>query len=153
MATKASKQVVPGTQVFKYKCKLDGTLQKHKARWCVRGYVWQLKDDGNIRTYSPVISWVTVRLMMIVGLLCSFKAFQIDFSNAFAQLKELACLQLLQGYNVHSDNFMLDSHKNLCGQVESLCIDPERLKCGPKHRNFVTSDLDLCLFVSNNKRD
>ena len=57
----------------------------------------ELKES--LDCYSPVVSWVTVQLMMIFGLLLCLQSKQIDFSNAFvqAELESPVCLEIPQG--------------------------------------------------------
>ena len=81
-----NEQVVPGTWAFKAKRRPDGSFRKFKARFCCRGDLQKVKAGGeSLNTYAPVVSWITVRLMLIFALILNLKTRQIDFSNAFAQ--------------------------------------------------------------------
>ena len=95
------KQVIPETWTHEKKRLTDGTLRKDKARFCVHGDLQKISNkkmqeavDSSevltereikepLDTHLPVVSWVTVRLMMILGLILSLQFKQIDFSNAF----------------------------------------------------------------------
>ena len=76
----------------------------------------------SLDTCSPVVSWVTVRLMMIFGLLLSLQSKSIDFSNAFvqAELESPVFLEIPQGYeSKETGDMVLELHRSLCGQIEA----------------------------------
>ena len=101
--------------------------------------------------HSPVVSWVTVQLMMSFGLLLSLQSKQIDFSNAFvqAELESPVFLEIPQGYeSKETGDMVLELHRSLCGQIEAPKLWCEKLKNGMEARNFKTSELDPCLFIS-----
>ena len=59
--------ILQSTWVFKKKRYPDGGLKKHKARFCVRGD--QHIDGVDVfKTYASVVSWVTVRLLLVLSL-------------------------------------------------------------------------------------
>jgi hypothetical protein len=51
--------VVIGKWIFKYKFKADGSLERYKARWVVRGFT-QCPDVDFAETFSPVVKPATV---------------------------------------------------------------------------------------------
>jgi hypothetical protein len=51
----------------------------------VRGDVEARMSEGKMHTYSPVIQWSSLRLMLIFTILFDLKTQSTDFSNAFAQ--------------------------------------------------------------------
>jgi hypothetical protein len=151
-------QVVPGTWAFKAKRYPDGRFRKFKARFCVRGDVQKLEGGGSVDSYSPVVSWVTVRLMLILSLILSLKTTQIDFSNAFAQadLKEPVYLALPRGFNpthykvVTQSDMILRLNKSLYGMTTSPKMFYEKLRAGMEARGFqCLENLDPCLFIKN----
>jgi len=163
------KQVVPGTWAFKKKQLPCGTFRKHKARFCVRGDLQKISNKKmqeamdasevltekeikeSLDTCSPVVSWVTVRLMMIFGLLLSLQSKSIDFSNAFvqAELESPVFLEIPQGYeSKETGDMVLELHRSLYGQIEAPKLWCEKLKNGMEAQNFKTSELDPCLFIS-----
>lgn len=144
-----TQQVVPGTWAFKRKRYPDGRFRKHKSRFCVRGDIQKLKGGGSINTYAPVVSWVTVRLMLILALILGLLTTQIDFSSAFAQadLVEPVYLELPQGFETEGANQILELNKSLYGQIEAPKLWYEKLKGGLVDRKFRCSHLDPCLFI------
>ena len=81
----ADHNLLPGTWSFKCKRKPDWTIRKFKARYCVRGNIQKRLSSKPLNSYSPVVQWVTVRLMLIFRCIIGFQSQSIDFTNAFAQ--------------------------------------------------------------------
>jgi len=76
--------VLPGTWALKVKRYPDGRFRKFKARYCVRGDK-QLEGIDYFQTYAPVVSGLTVRMLIILTVFASLSTVQVDYSNAFAQ--------------------------------------------------------------------
>ena len=150
-----NQEIVPGTWAFKAKRFPDGRFRKFKARFCVRGDVQKLRGGGDVCTFAPVVSWVTVRLLLILSLILSLKNTQIDFSNAFAQadLVEHVYLDLPRGFNpegAKSQDYCLELQKSLYGQVDAPRLWYEKLRAGLEERGFTCyENLDPCLFVKD----
>ena len=72
--------------VWAYKIKRfpDGSLQKLKARFCVKGFQ-QIEGIDYFETYSPVVSWLTVCLVFTIALLLKLQSIQVDYTAAFPQ--------------------------------------------------------------------
>lgn len=114
----------------------------------------KLKGGSSVDTCSPVCNWISVCMMLIIGLMFSLKTKQIDFSNAFAQcdLEEPVCLEMPKGFeSADNQDMMLELHKSLHGQTESPKIWFQKLKEGLEDCGFCPYEhLDPCLFVSDN---
>ena len=65
---------------------LDARLRKHKARFFVRGYQ---QDHGidYFDSFAPVVSWNTVRLLLVLTAALGLKTKQVDYTLAFVQAK------------------------------------------------------------------
>ena len=76
--------VVPSTWAFKIKRYPTGLVRKLKARFCVRG---DLQKDGVdvFETYAPVVSWMTIRLLLILSVVLELETVQVDYTAAFCQ--------------------------------------------------------------------
>ena len=61
----ADHNVLPVTWYFKCKRKPYWTIRKFKARYCVRGDIQKRLSPKPLNSYSPVVQWATVRLMLI----------------------------------------------------------------------------------------
>ncbi|CAI7878217.1 unnamed protein product [Closterium sp. NIES-53] len=77
-----NKNVLTGKWVFKVKTKADGTYEKHKARWAVRGFDQTHGIDCTL-TFAPVSRHTSVRLVLCEAAAKNFPLRQIDVSNAF----------------------------------------------------------------------
>ena len=74
--------VIRGTWAFKIKRYPDGLVKKLKARFCVRGDC-QIKGVDYFDTYAPVVSWNTVRLLLILTAQLGLATKQVDYTVAF----------------------------------------------------------------------
>ena len=81
---KPDMHVVPSTWAFKIKRYPTGLVRKLKARFCVRG---DLQKDGVdvFETYAPVVSWMTIRLLLILSVVLELETVQVDYTAAFCQ--------------------------------------------------------------------
>ena len=71
---------------FKQKRSPTGEITKYKARLCCHGRQ-TVKGEHYDKTFSPVVSWSTVRLMLTLSLIQGWHARQMDFILAFPQAK------------------------------------------------------------------
>ena len=69
------------SRAFRCKCYLDGLIKSFKARFCARGDQ-QLEGIDFFETYSPVVQWKTLWLMLILEVLLGFKSNQCDVTPA-----------------------------------------------------------------------
>ena len=76
--------VVPSTWAFKIKRFPSGLVRKLKARFCVRGDL-QKQGVDVFETYAPVVSWTTVRLLLILSVVLNLATTQVDYTAAFCQ--------------------------------------------------------------------
>ena len=60
---------------------------KHKARLCAHGGLQPWGGGGRdyCETYSPVVNWVSARVLMVLSLIHGFETKSIDFVLAFPQ--------------------------------------------------------------------
>ena len=71
---------------FKRKRDPEGNITKHKARLCCHG--GQQEWGVNYwNTYSPVVSWSSIRILMTLSNLHNFHTKSVDFVQAFPQAK------------------------------------------------------------------
>ena len=76
--------VLPMTWSFQVKRTVEGLVRKFKGRICVRG---DLQKPGvhfdPFDIWSPVVSWTTVRLLLILSAQLSLQSKQVDYISAF----------------------------------------------------------------------
>lgn len=141
------KRVVDSTWAFRRKRYPDGSVKKLKARLCVRGD--QMIDLNPFDTYSPVVAWSTIRLMLIIAVILDLKTTQVDYTNAFVQAKAAPGTFIEMPRMFEKPGFILELNRNLYGQRDAPVRFFEHLKEGLEQRNFTQSVNDRCLFISH----
>jgi histone deacetylase 1/2 len=76
--------IVSSKWIFRHKFRADGTLERYKARWVLRGFTQRPGIDFD-ETFSPVIKPATVRTVLSLALSRSWPIHQLDVNNAFLQ--------------------------------------------------------------------
>jgi len=74
--------VVTGKWVFKHKFKADGSLERYKAHWVLRGFTQRPGIDYD-ETFSPVVKLATVRTVLSLAISRKWPVHQLDVKNAF----------------------------------------------------------------------
>ncbi len=138
---------------FKQKKFPDGTLNKHKACLCAQcgQQTWGL-DYWD--TYAPVVTWASVRLLLIVAKIHGLQSKSINFVLAFPQadLDVPVYMELPAGVSpvdVSDKNqrrYVLKLNKSLYGLKQASYNWFEKLQEGQITRDFVQSQVDKCLF-------
>ena len=140
----ARTKVLPGTWVFKVKRAPDGTVKKYKARYCVRGDLMQ----GDEETHSPVVSWSSVRMFLVLALTLGWYTCTVDFSNAFvqAQLEKPVWIHLPRGFlSSRLGKTVLKLKKSLYGLTFASRLWHEHLLKALHSLGFKASTTDPCL--------
>jgi len=68
--------------VHKTKFRSNGSVERHKARFVIRGFE-QVKDKDYKHTFSPVAKLTTVRIFIALAIAKSWPLHQLDINNAF----------------------------------------------------------------------
>ena len=147
--------VLPSTWAFKLKRFPDGTVKKFKGRFCARGDK-QIHGIDFFETYSPVVQWTTIRLMLILECVLGLVSKQGDVLCAFlhAILPDSECVYIemphgFKQYDKHGRPKVLKLKRALYGLRQSprafwLHLTEKLERCGLKQ-----SKLDPCLFIGS----
>ena len=140
--------ILKSTWALRLKRFPDGAARKFKGRFCVRGDM-QIEGVDFHETWAPVVSWTTVRMMLILECLLELEPLQADVNCAFLHVEldedENIFVEMPEGFKQQGK--VLQLRRNLYG-----------LKQAP--RNFYKytveqmgevglkqSDNDPCLFI------
>lgn len=74
--------VITGKWIFKNKLHPDGSLERRKARWVVRGFSQRPGVDFH-QTFSPVIKPTSIRTVLHLAAVRRWPVHQLDVKNAF----------------------------------------------------------------------
>jgi hypothetical protein len=74
--------IVTGKWVFTHKLSADGTLDRYKARWVLRGFT-QRPGVDYAETFSPVVKPATVRTVLATAVSCDWPIQQLNVRNTF----------------------------------------------------------------------
>ena len=123
---------------------------KHKARICAHGGQ-QIFGVNYWDTYSPVVNWISVRLLLTICHLYKLESESIDFVLAFpqAELEVDIYMEIPQGVEVEGGNEsqVLKLIKNLYGLKQASHNWYTMIKNGLMVRGFEPSEADPCMFI------
>ena len=156
--------VLPCVWALRRKLYPNGLVKKLKARICAGGHR-QKEGIDYFDVYSPVVSWSTVRLLLIVSILMNLATLQIDFTSAFVhadidkppdfdqltpeqQSRQGVFMEMPRGFS--QPGKVLKLKKSLYGLKQAPMVWFNHLKSKLEHAGFVQCvDVDQCLFVSD----
>jgi hypothetical protein len=147
--------VVTSRWVFTHKFRADGTLDRYKARWVIRGFTQRPRVDYN-ETFNPVVKPTTVHTVLATVVSCVWPIQQLDIKNVFlhSTLSEAVfCCQ--------PTGFTNPTHPDL---VCRLCKSLYRLKKAPRAwysrfatylttLGFIEAKSDTSLFIFHHGSD
>ena len=141
--------VLPSTWAFCIKRFPNGLVKKFKARFCVRRDC-QKEGIDFWETWSPVVQWSTVRLMMTLAAKLDLCSAQANITAAFvhADLKpgERIFVQQPSGFQRDGD-LVLSLKRAVYGLQQAPCSFFRYLSRSLTSHGLVQSDLDPCLFI------
>lgn len=143
--------ILDTTWVFKRKRYPDGRVKKHKARLCIRGDQ-QVEGSDYFQSYAPVVSWTTVRLLLVLAASLGLVTKQVDYTLAFCQapLKqdEIVFIECPKGYE--EEGKVLKLKKSVYGIHQGPYNFFTHLQDGLLERGWKQSTFEPCLFTKDN---
>lgn len=141
-------RVIPSTWVFRCKRFPDGSVRKLKARFCVRGDQ-QIEGVDFFDTYAPVVSWTTVRFLLVLSVVLKLATKQVDYVSAFIQahIHDDVYVEMPRGFR--EPGKVLKLKRSLYGLRQSPRNFFEHLKGVLLKCGFQQSACDPCLFVAD----
>ena len=125
-------------------------VYKHKARLNIHGGQ-QEYGTHYTDTYSPVVNWFSVRLLLVLSKIHGYKTRQVDFVLAYPQadipydnyMKLPHGIKTVQG---NGNTHVLKLKKNIYGGKNSGRVWNDYLKGGLVNIGFKQSAIDECVF-------
>ena len=145
--SEARDKILPSQWVYRIKRNPDGRVKKLKARLVLRGDLQE--HDGD--TYSPVASWMTVRIFLLISAMMRWITCTIDFSNAFVQSylpeDEPVWMHPPRGYRTQGgSDYCLKLIKSLYGDVRAPMLWYQFISDHFTRLGFKQSHFDKCLW-------
>ena len=141
--------VISGKWIFKNKYNADGSLERHKARWVVRGFSQRPRLDFD-QTFSPVVKPATIRMVLHLAAARDWPVHQLDVKNAFlhGDLTEKVYCQQPAGFvdPAHPNDICL-LRKSLYGLKQAPRAWFQCFATHLQRLGFVPSKSDSSLFV------
>lgn len=135
--------------IFKNKLNPDGTLERRKARWVVRGFSQRPRIDFH-QTFSPVVKPSTIRTVLHLAATLRWPMHQLDIKNAFlhGDLAERVYYHQPAGFvdEMHPDHVCL-LVKSLYGLKQAPRAWFQRLGNYLRAIGFTSIGSDTSLFV------
>jgi hypothetical protein len=136
------KRRIATQEVYKWKARLNlhGGKQEYGLNY------WE--------TYSPVVTWATVRLILVLVLLNRWATRQVDFVLAYPQadIEVPLYMEIPRGFQSEGSrkkNCLL-LEKNIYGQRQAGRVWNQYLHEGLVARGFKQSQIDMCLYYRGN---
>jgi hypothetical protein len=128
--------LMTGKWIYRHKLLTDGSLDRYKARWVLRGFTQRSGVDFD-EIFSPVVKPATIRVVLSLALSQDWPIHQLDVKNAFLHgtLTEMV-------YCVHPSGFIDSSRPDFVCQLNKSLYG---LKQTPRawHNRFATHLLSL----------
>ena len=134
--------------VFKKKYKSDGTLERFKARLVARGFSQRFGFDYE-ETFSPVVRFDSVRVLLSVAAAQDMDTLQFDIKTAFlyGDLDETIYMEQPRGYEVEGQVCLL--RRSLYGLKQSPRQWNRKFHSFLSDHGFQASYADPCVYYSN----
>jgi histone deacetylase 1/2 len=142
-------RVLSGKWILKNKLCPDGSLERRKARWVLRGDVQRPGIDFD-QTFSPVVKPATIRAVLTLAASNQWPVHQLDVSNAFLHgtLKETVYCQQPTGFvDADHPDYVCLLDKSLYGLRQAPRAWYQSFAAYLHSIGFVTTGSDASLFV------
>lgn len=141
--------VITGKWLFKNKLHPDGSLERRKARWVVRGFSQRPGVDFH-QTFSPVVKPATIRTVLHLAATRRWPVHQLDVKNAFLHgdlAERVYCHQPAGFVDTHHPDHVCLLVKSLYGLKQAPRAWFLRLRQHLLSMGFTASGSDNSLFI------
>jgi hypothetical protein len=141
--------VVTGKWIFKLKLHADGSLERYKARYVLRGFTQRPGVDYD-ETFSPVVKPATVRTVLTLALSRDCPVHQLDVKNAFLHgtlTETVYCTQPVGFVDPAHPDMVCKLNKSLYGLKQAPRAWYSRFATFLCSQGFVEAKSDTSLFL------
>jgi hypothetical protein len=141
--------VVTGKWIWTHKRRADGSLERYKARWVLRGFT-QRPGIDYAETFSPVVKPATVRTVLSLALERSWPVHQLDVKNAFLHgtlTETVYCSQPAGFVDASRPDFVCRLNKSLYGLKQAPRAWYSRFATFLQTLGFTEAKSDTSLFI------
>ena len=134
--------------VFKIKRKADGAIEKYKARLVAKGFKQKYGIDYT-ETFSPVVKYVTLRMVIAITKYFDWQLDQLDVVTAFLYgvMKEKVYCAVPEGVEMDGDFDCLELVKAIYGLKQASRVWNETFDEFVCSIGFQVSAFDPCLYI------
>jgi len=143
----AGKKAISSKWVFTTKERIDGSVERYKARIVAKGFQ-QIPGLDYDETFAPVAKLVTIRVILSIAAIEDWEIDQVDFTQAFTNgdLEEDVYMKQPEGFHEGGPEMVCHLKRALYGLKQAprqwyKKMDELLLSLG-----FVRSEVDHCLF-------
>jgi hypothetical protein len=144
-----SANVVTGKWIFKLKLNVDGSLERYKTRYVLRGFTQRPGVDYD-ETFSSVVKPATVWTVLTLSLSRDWPVHQLYMKNAFlhdTMTKTVYCTQPIGFVDPAHPNMVCKLNKSLYGLKQAPWAWYSRFTTFLCSQGFVEAKLDTPLFI------
>jgi hypothetical protein len=141
--------IITGKWLFKNKLNPDGSLERRKARWVVRGFSQRPGVDFH-QTFSPVVKPASIRTVLHLAASRSWPVHQLDVKNAFLHgnlAEHVYCHQPAGFVDPARPHHVCQLVKSLYGLKQAPHAWFQRLGAHLRSLGFTATSSDSSLFV------
>ncbi|KAG6606576.1 Integrase catalytic core protein [Phytophthora cinnamomi] len=134
--------------VFKIKRNADGSIEKFKARLVAKGFVQKYGIDYT-ETFSPVVKYVTLRMIIAVAKYFGWPMDQLDVVTAFLYglMKEKVFCSVPEGVELDDGFDCVELLKAIYGLKQASRVWNETFDEYVRSIGFRVSSYDPCLYI------
>jgi hypothetical protein len=147
--------LVTGKWIYRHKLLADGSLDRYKARWVLRGFTQRPGVDYD-ETFSPVVKPATVRVVLSLALAQHWPIHQLDVKNAFLHgtlTETVYCVQPTGFVDPSHPDFVCRLNKSLYGLKQAPRAWHTRFATHLVSLGFVEAKSDTSLFTYHRGSD